>query len=156
MKCTYYNTEINNTGAISLVHENSKNMKELKELNSPNEIVNMLDKMFHFSNLAEEHLYLLCFSTKMKLLGVFLCTKGSNNCSPVYSREIFQKALLLNASIITLCHNHPSGVITPSAADIEVTKKIKGLGDLMGITLMDHIISGPCNNLFSFKQNNLI
>lgn len=60
----------------------------------------------------------------------------------MYPREIFKEALFLNANAIMLAHNHPSGDLTPSKSDIEITNHIQQGMELMGLKLLDHIIVG--------------
>lgn len=67
---------------------------------------------------------------------------GTIDASPVYPREIIKIALKHNASACILAHNHPSGVTTPSEADIYITKKIKEALVLMDVQLLDHFIVG--------------
>ena len=91
---------------------------------------------------TEEHMYMFCLNTKNRIVGIFEISHGNVNSSIVGSREIFQKALLANAVQILLVHNHPSGDTEPSKEDIFVTKKIKELGEFIGVPLVDHIIIG--------------
>ena len=70
-------------------------------------------------------------------------------------KKIFKAALENNASSIILCHNHPSGNIKPSEADIKLTKKLKDAGLMMDISVLDHIIVGD-NTYFSFADENLM
>ena len=84
-------------------------------------------------HLKQEELKLLMLNTKSKLLGETRISKGTVNMSVISPRELFIEALL---------HNHPSGDPEPSREDILVTKKIAKAGELIGITLMDHIIIG--------------
>jgi len=65
---------------------------------------------------------------------------GAANQATIHPREIFQRAILAGAIAITIAHNHPSGELTPSDADIAVTNRIKEAGILLGITLLDHVI----------------
>ena len=68
--------------------------------------------------------------------------RGTVDHVPVYPREVVKRALELNASALILVHNHPSGDPTPSAADIDMTAKVRDACDALGITLHDHIILG--------------
>ena len=77
--------------------------------------------------------------------------KGSLNSSLVHPREVFKEALKNSAASIIVCHNHPSGDPTPSKEDINVTKRIKECGNIMGIELLDHIIIGD-NKYISLKE----
>jgi DNA repair protein RadC len=72
----------------------------------------------------------------------------------VEPREFFKSAVLSNASNVMAFHNHPSGDPTPSKEDIAITKRLKEIGDLTGIHLMDHIIVGANdpNNYVSMME----
>jgi DNA repair protein RadC len=65
---------------------------------------------------------------------------GSTSGTTVNLKEIFQLVLKTNAVAIILCHNHPSGNLKPSNADIALTKRIKSLADVVDIAVLDHII----------------
>ena len=93
-------------------------------------------------HLKQEELKLLMLNTKSKLLGETRIPKGTVNMSVISPRELFIEALQKDAVSIILLHNHPSGDPEPSREDILVTKKIAKAGELIGITLMDHIIIG--------------
>ena len=85
---------------------------------------------------------MLCMNTKLELISVFELSHGNVNSSIFSVREMFQKALLANAVSIIVMHNHPSGDPTPSAEDIEVTKRMVEAGKLIGVHVIDHIIVG--------------
>ncbi len=98
----------------------------------------------------------------MKLVVLFLNIKnqiihrqtifiGSLNASIVHPREIFREAVKRSAASIICAHNHPSGVPTPSAEDIDVTKRIEEAGYIMGIELIDHVIIGD-HQFISLKE----
>ena len=65
---------------------------------------------------------------------------GTVDVTVVHPRDIFKFAIKNNATRIICAHNHPSGDVTPSKQDIEITKVIKETGDMVGIPLLDHII----------------
>jgi DNA repair protein RadC len=65
---------------------------------------------------------------------------GSVSSVEVHPRDVFRAAIRKNASAIILAHCHPSGDVTPSTADIELTWRLKAAADLLGIVLLDHII----------------
>lgn len=72
----------------------------------------------------------------------------------VHPREIFKEALLLNTDSIICIHNHPSGNIMPSNADIKLTDKLVKLGKELNLPIIDHLIIG--DSYFSFFENNLL
>ncbi|MFC3060996.1 RadC family protein [Paenirhodobacter populi] len=76
--------------------------------------------------------------------------QGTVDHVPVYPREVAKRALELNASALILVHNHPSGDPTPSQADIAVTEQIRRAGEVLGITLHDHLVIGKDREL-SFR-----
>ena len=81
---------------------------------------------------------------------------GSLNSAIVHPREVFKIAVLSNASNIICFHNHPSGNISPSGEDENITRRLKECGEILGIGLVDHIIVGDNDTYFSFKENNKI
>jgi len=90
----------------------------------------------------KEHLYALFLDTKNRIIGEELISVGTLNASLIHPREVFNPAIKASANSIVLVHNHPSGDPTPSKDDKEVTKMLKGSGDILGIPLLDHIIVG--------------
>ena len=77
---------------------------------------------------------------KNHLIGVETVAIGSLNSTSLVPREIFKGAILANAASIVLCHNHPSGGLTPSNEDIKLTKEMIEAGKLLGIQVLDHLI----------------
>ena len=80
---------------------------------------------------------------------------GTVDHTPVYPREVMKRALELGASAIILVHNHPSGDPTPSAADIDMTRRLIEAGDKLAVKVHDHIIIGR-NGHASFRTLKLI
>ncbi|HFE64018.1 MAG TPA: hypothetical protein ENK14_06320, partial [Caldithrix sp.] len=75
--------------------------------------------------------------------------------SLVHPREVFQPAIIDSAAAIILLHNHPSGEISPSAEDRNITFRLLEAGKLLDIPVLDHVILGE-NKYFSFKEEGLI
>lgn len=67
---------------------------------------------------------------------------GTLDANIVHPREVFKPAVEYGAAAVILVHNHPSGIVTPSSADIEITKQLVAAGRIMGISLIDHVIVG--------------
>ena len=101
----------------------------------------------------QEYFYCLYVDTKGAFLGKKCLFIGTINNSVIHPREIFKEAYLLSANGIICVHNHPSGDSMPSREDIVVTKKLKELGVIHGIKIIDHIIIGN-NNYYSFCDDN--
>jgi DNA repair protein RadC len=93
-------------------------------------------------HLTEEKILLLMLDSKSKILKDMVISSGTVNSSLLSPREIFLHALKYEAVNIIILHNHPSGDPAPSREDINTTKRLKEVGNLIGIKLMDHIIIG--------------
>ena len=91
---------------------------------------------------AAEQVWLVMLNSKMELISEQIVSTGTATCSLVSPREIFQRASAVGALSIVLMHNHPSGDPSPSGEDIEVTRRIASLGEMLEIHLVDHIIFG--------------
>lgn len=94
---------------------------------------------------------ILLLNNSNKVLGVYPVSSGGITGTVVDVRIIFATALKANATAIILMHNHPSGKLVASAADKQITKKIKEAGKILDITLLDHLIITP-ENYYSFAD----
>ena len=88
----------------------------------------------------KEFFWAMYLTPMNKILAICELSKGSTMGTVVNIKEIVQLALRLNASNVLICHNHPSGNLCFSKADIALTKKIKKAVETMDMTLLDHII----------------
>lgn len=139
---------------LELVKENSK-IYEVDKISSPSDVRDYIEQVFKLSNQAEEVMVMLVLDIRNNVIGAFEVSRGSLNSSIVHPREVFKRALLLNGASIILAHNHPSGDPTPSKEDVDITKRLVEGGDILGITVLDHLIIGD-NRYRSFKEMNLI
>ena len=151
MRINKYTTRLNKDKVCELVKEKGVLYPGDESLNTPEEIVEMMNHIYDMENLSEEYVYLICFNTKMKPLGVFEISHGTVNASITSPREIFIKALLCNASAIVIVHNHPSGEVIPSREDNLATQRVKEAGNIIGVSLIDHIIIGD-GTYYSFGE----
>ena len=103
-----------------------------------------------------EKFIVACLDTKNQPVNIQVVSIGSLNSAIVHPREVFKIAVLSNASNIICFHNHPSGNISPSEEDENITRRLKECGEILGIGLVDHIIVGDRDRYFSFKENNKI
>ncbi len=102
-----------------------------------------------------EEFHVLFLNHKHILIADEVMQRGTINHTSVYPREIIKRALELSASAIILMHNHPSGDLTPSKADIEVTQKIAEAARAVSIAVHDHVIITEHGN-YSFKSFGLL
>lgn len=133
-------------------HENEEaaNIKEMKEAQDIFRF--MLPKT---RDLNVEQAWLLTMNSKMKLLKVKRISEGGYTETAVDVRIIIKEALMSNATVVALVHNHPSGNPKPSQDDDRVTCQIKEACSLMRIYLADHIIIGN-NDYYSYRENGKI
>jgi DNA repair protein RadC len=103
---------------------------------------------------TKEYFIAIHLDGKNRILAVDICSIGSLNQSIVHPREVYKTALLSSAAAILLLHNHPSGSPEPSSEDLEVTKRLREAGDLLGIKVVDHIIIG--STYYSFVERGVI
>ncbi len=109
-------------------------------LTNPSSVANYY--MQDMRHLTQEKVLLIMMDSKSKILKDMIISSGTVNSSLLSPREIFIHALKYEAVNIIILHNHPSGDPTPSKEDIHTTKRLKEVGNLIGIKLMDHIIIG--------------
>ncbi|MCB1358516.1 MAG: DNA repair protein [Maritimibacter sp.] len=104
----------------------------------------MLTDYLAFSAVRErvEVFRVLLLDRKYKLIRDRIMTRGSIDHVPVYVSEVLRSALVLDASAIIMCHNHPSGDPHPSQTNIDLTRKIVAACKVMEIVVRDHIIVG--------------
>ena len=102
-----------------------------------------------------EQFRVLFLDTRNRLLADEAMGRGTVNHTPVYPREVVKRALELHATALILVHNHPSGDPTPSAADIDMTREIRGAAAALSIALHDHVIIGN-DRWLSFRREGLL
>ena len=142
MNINVYGMRMNEDKTSYLIKEAAYEYEGSGSVTDAEDIVTMLNAVFDLKSRAEEHLFMIALSTTQEIKGVFEISHGDIFRSPISSREIFSRALLIWACAIILAHNHTSGHNEPSQADIDRTKKILIAGEIMGIQLLDHIIIG--------------
>ena len=94
----------------------------------------------HLEHDKQEHLICISLNGEHVTNAVRIVTTGILNATHVHPREIYSDPIVDRAASIIIAHNHPSGSLTPSDADIKVTKKIREAGEILGISLLDHVI----------------
>lgn len=103
-----------------------------------------------------EVFFVMCLNTKNHVIAVHRCHVGSLNASIVHPREVFKSAILNNAASVIVAHQHPSGDITPSMEDINVTKRLAEAGRLLGIEVLDHLVVNNDNDFTSLKERDYL
>ena len=102
----------------------------------------------------QEQFHVLILDNKHRVIEEKMITMGTLNQSLIHPREIFAPAIELRAASVILIHSHPSGDTKPSQQDIEITKRLSEVGEIMGIKVMDHVIIG--DGYFSFVDQEMM
>ncbi len=112
------------------------------------------------AHLRHESVHVLTVDSKMRLMSSQEVSKGSVTTAIADVRDLLRPAIIQQAVGIILIHNHPSGDVTPSQADINITIALRKAADLFRIKLHDHMIIGRAldgkDPFFSFREHNLL
>ena len=98
-----------------------------------------------------EQFGIVLLDTKHRLLRTSVISVGTLDSSPAHPREVFREAASASAAAVVLFHNHPSGDPAPSREDDDLTRRLVGAGEIMGIDVLDHIVLAD-TRYFSFKE----
>lgn len=122
---------------------------------SPDIAYQAIKNILQLEREVSEHFGILSLNVKNAIIGIHVLSIGTLNASIVHPRNVFQAAILNNAASIICFHNHPSGNVTPSMEDIQITQRLVECGNIMGIEVLDHIIIGE-NKYASLKEGGYI
>jgi DNA repair protein RadC len=118
-------------------------------ITSPGDAASLL--MAEMQDLPQEHLRVILLDTRNRVISVPTIYVGSLNTSVVRVGELFRMAISSQAAAVIVAHNHPSGCASPSPEDVAVTRHIVQAGELLAISVLDHIIIGR-NSFVSLKE----
>lgn len=111
----------------------------------------VLPHLLHFADRKQEHFLSVSLNGAHELVAVHLVSVGLVNKTVVHPREVFAEALTDRATAIIVAHNHPSGRVSPSREDIDVTQRLRKAGDTLGIVVLDHLIFSS-SDYYSFLE----
>lgn len=134
------------------------NEDDKKIVHTPKDVVDILQRVLSLEDEVDqdkEHVYSVHLDTRSRIKLIEVVSVGIVNASLIHPREVFRRAILEGATNILIAHNHPSGNAQPSDADLEITKKLEKAGEVIGITLLDHIIF-TSNDYSSAKQSSIL
>lgn len=122
----------------------------------PESVIGVLKTLLGDLDADQEHFIILTLNKANEVTGFKVVHSGGMDEALVDPRIVFRNALLMGATGLVLCHNHPSGRIDPSSEDRALTVKLKEGGKLLGVVIVDHIILGKASSYFSFRENGII
>ena len=109
----------------------------------------------HYANEEQEQFIVVCLDGAHRVVKTFVATRGIVNKTLIHPREVFSLPIQLRCTAVILAHNHPSGVLDPSADDISTTTRLVESGELLGIRVLDSMIIGRTGYL-SMKEKGLM
>ena len=107
------------------------------------ETAQAIEQLQNIKAERKEHFVGLYLNARHELIHKEIVSIGTANASIVHPRDVFAPAILHNTTAVVVAHNHPSGDATPSAEDVDVTRRLKEAGRLLGISVLQHIIITP-------------
>lgn len=140
-------------GDIAAYSFTNKTKKQKISFKSKNQIINYLRNNIGFSK--NEEFKVLFLNSANEIIETESLFTGTIDKSAVYPRKILERALYHNARVLVFAHNHPSGNVTPSEKDIELTKEMKSFFKMVDIYVLDHIIITK-DSYFSFLEEGII
>lgn len=128
---------------------------EALPLKSPDDVRDLMVGHLDLENCDREHFVVAYLDRKGGLNAVNVVSIGGLHSSIVHPREVFKPAIITSSASVILAHNHPSGDPTPSQEDVEITRRLIEAGNILGISVLDHIIVGS-GRYISLKSKGLI
>nr|WP_294895165.1 JAB domain-containing protein [uncultured Pedobacter sp.] len=141
---------------ISVVYTPKFKASERPRVTSSKEVYGILYNNWNLNKIEfQEQFKIMLLNRANKVIGIYEVSSGGINGTVADPKLIFSAALKAGASNIVLAHNHPSGNLKPSNADLRLTSKVKAGGELLDIAVLDHIIL-TAEAYFSFADEGLI
>lgn len=131
----------------------AEKVEERPVIQNSMDVVNLMQNKIAY--LDHEELWVIYLNNSNKILDVVQINKGGISSTEVDVRIVLEKAVVMKSTQIILCHNHPSGSVRPSKADIQLTEKTRKAANILDVTLVDHIIIHK-GKYYSFVEEGLI
>jgi DNA repair protein RadC len=123
-----------------------------KKANEPEQVAEIGRKILDTEDADQEHFYYFAVDGKNKIKGVKKVSTGTLTSSLIHPREVYKGAILFGAAALIFLHNHPSGDTTPSKEDIQITERLMEVGEMVGISVLDHVIVTRMEDTYSSFQ----
>lgn len=141
---------------VQLSYRNKVPASQRPQVCQPEDALSLFRSIWNTDEIElVESFKMLLLSNGNRALGVYHASQGGSVGTVVDIRMLLTVALRTNACKLLVAHNHPSGNLTPSQADIEMTERLKAGAKLLEITLLDHLIL-TSENYYSFANDGLL
>ena len=111
---------------------------------------------YHYLPAEREQVVALFLDSQNRLIQALLVTIGTIDAALVHPRDIYSQAIRMMASAVILVHNHPGGECQPSEQDTILTHRLRAVGQIVGIPLLDHLIVCSATKFYSFAEEHLL
>ena len=141
---------------IQLTYKNKVKAKDRPQIRSSRDAYWVLESNWSDQMGLVEEFNILLLDRSNRVMAMCPISKGGVAGTVVDLKIVFAAALKGRASSIILAHNHPSGNLSPSQVDIDLTKKFKQAGEILDIQVLDHLILSPDGAFYSFADEGLM
>lgn len=130
-----------------------------EKVSSSLEVIKILRAILDEASEVErdkEHFWVIGLRTNNTVKFIELVSLGTLTNTVIHPREVFRLSIMQGVCSIILGHNHPSGDPTPSRDDIVITERLRSVSEIVGITILDHVIIGSEDKHVSLKEKGLL
>lgn len=147
----------NSISEIKITYQSKVNLSNAPIIRSSEDSNNILQSNWNQGEIElRESFKILLLNRSNKVKGIYEVSQGSVAGTIVDAKLVFSVALKTMCSAIILAHNHPSGSLKPSRADISLTHKLKEAGKYLDIDVLDHLIITPQGQYYSFADSGML
>lgn len=144
-----------NLSEIEIFYRNKVRLSDMEKVCGSKDVYDVLQRIWSEKIDHVEEFMVLCLNRANRVLGWAKVSQGGLSGTVADPKVIFQVALKSNACSLILAHNHPSGNLQPSEADIHLTRKLKDAGVLLDLPVLDHLIV-TSESYYSFADEGLL
>lgn len=144
-----------NLAEIEIYYRNKVKLSEMEKVCGSRDVYEVLQRIWSPRIDHVEEFMVLCLNRANRVLGWAKISQGGLSGTVADPKIIFQVALKSNSCSLILAHNHPSGNLQPSEADIHLTRKLKEAGVLLDLPVLDHLIVSS-EGFYSFADDGLL
>jgi DNA repair protein RadC len=155
MKARVVDLFTSNLREIEIVYRNKVRMADMEKVCGSRDVYEVLQRIWSPKIDHIEEFIVLCLNRANRVLGWARVSQGGLSGTVADPKVIFQVALKSNSCSIIIAHNHPSGNLNPSEADIQLTRKLKDAGVLLDLPVLDHLIISS-EGYYSFADEGLL
>ena len=148
--------ELKEVAEVTISYKPNIKPDERVQIKAPKDLQEIFVNFIGTDKIEHREVFCIALLDKtLKLLGIIKISEGGTVGTVVDPKIVFQAALKANAKHIVLCHNHPSGELLPSRADMQITKRIVQAGKVLGIAVLDHLIVSAYGIYSMYSENDV-